>query len=108
MDRDRMADYQAMASELRAAGIRAEVYLGNPKNFGNQMKYADRRGSPVALIEGGDEKDRGVVQIKDLILGAQIAKDATLEEWKDRPSQIEVPRHELVERVRAMLESQSS
>lgn len=108
MDRDRMADYQAMASELRAAGIRAEVYLGNPKNFGNQMKYADRRGSPVAVIEGADEKERGVVQIKDLILGAQIAKEATLEEWKDRPSQIEVPRDELVERVRAMIESQSS
>ncbi|MGR3591839.1 MAG: histidine--tRNA ligase [Limimaricola soesokkakensis] len=108
MDRDRMADYQAMASELRAAGIRAEVYLGNPKNFGNQMKYADRRGSPVAVIEGADEKERGVVQIKDLILGAQIAKEATLEEWKDRPSQIEVPRNELVERVRAMIESQSS
>ncbi|MCZ4261791.1 histidine--tRNA ligase [Limimaricola sp. G21655-S1] len=108
MDRDRMADYQAMASELRAAGIRAEVYLGNPKNFGNQMKYADRRGSPVAVIEGADEKERGVVQIKDLILGAQIAKEATLEQWKDRPSQIEVPRDELVERVRAMIESQSS
>jgi histidyl-tRNA synthetase len=108
MDRDRMADYQAMASELRAAGIRAEVYLGNPKNFGNQMKYADRRGSPVAVIEGGDEKERGVVQIKDLILGAQIAENATLEEWKDRPSQIEVSRAELVARVRAMIEGQSS
>ncbi|WP_341211285.1 histidine--tRNA ligase [uncultured Limimaricola sp.] len=108
MDRDRMADYQEMASELRAAGIRAEVYLGNPKNFGNQMKYADRRGSPVAVIEGGDEKERGVVQIKDLILGAQIAQNATLEEWKDRPSQIEVPRAELATRVKAMIEGQSS
>ncbi len=72
------------------------------------MKYADRRGSPVAVIEGADEKERGVVQIKDLILGAQIAKEATLEEWKDRPSPIEVPRDELVARIRAMLESQSS
>ncbi len=53
MDRDRMADYQAMVGELRQAGIRAEVYLGNPKNFGNQLKYADKRGSPVAVIEGG-------------------------------------------------------
>ena len=52
MDRDRMADYQAMASELRDAGIRAEVYLGNPKNFGNQLKYADKRGAPVAIIQG--------------------------------------------------------
>ena len=55
MDRDRMADYQAMAADLRAAGIRAEVYLGNPKNFGNQLKYADRRASPVAVIQGSDE-----------------------------------------------------
>ena len=45
-DRDRMADYQRMAAELRAAGMRAEVYLGNPKNFGNQLKYADKRQSP--------------------------------------------------------------
>ena len=107
MDRDRMADYQAMVGELRQAGIRAEVYLGNPKNFGNQMKYADRRGSPVAIIEGGDEKARGVVQIKDLILGAQIAESATLEEWKERPSQYEVPRDQLVKKVRDILTGQS-
>ena len=106
MDRDRMADYQAMVGELRQTGIRAEVYLGNPKNFGNQMKYADRRGSPVAIIEGGDEKARGVVQIKDLILGAQLAQNATLEEWKDRPSQYEVPRDQLVEKVREILTGQ--
>ncbi len=103
MDRDRMADYQAMASELRAAGIRAEVYLGNPKNFGNQLKYADRRESPVAVIEGGDEHEKGVVQIKDLILGAKIAENASLEEWQSRPSQAEVPRGTLVETVRGIL-----
>jgi histidyl-tRNA synthetase len=103
MDRDRMADYQAMVGELRRAGIRAEVYLGNPRNFGNQMKYADRRRSPVAIIEGGDEKARGVVQIKDLILGAKIAENATLEEWKERPSQYEVPRDALVDKVREIL-----
>ena len=106
MDRDRMADYQAMVAELRNAGIRAEVYLGNPKNFGNQLKYADRRHSPVAVIEGGDEKERGVVQIKDLILGAKIAENATLEEWKERPSQFEVPRAELIAKVREILGSQ--
>ena len=104
MDRARMAVYQAMVGELRRAGIRAEVYLGNPKNFGNQMKYADRRGSPVALIAGEDEFARGAVQIKDLILGAQIAQSATLEEWKDRPSQIEVPRAEMVAAVRTILD----
>ena len=106
MDRDRMADYQAMVGELRQAGMRAEVYLGNPKNFGNQMKYADRRGSPVAIIAGSDEFEKGVVQIKDLILGAQLAQDATLEEWKERPSQIEVPRDQLIEKVREILVGQ--
>ncbi|MCP5038745.1 MAG: histidine--tRNA ligase, partial [Rhodobacteraceae bacterium] len=103
MDRDRMADYQAMVGELRAAGIRAEVYLGNPKNFGNQLKYADKRGSPVAVIEGGDEHAQGVVQIKDLVLGAKIAENATLEEWKSRPSQFEVNRADLVTEVQKIL-----
>lgn len=107
MDRDRMADYQAMVAELRNAGIRAEVYLGNPKNFGNQLKYADKRGSPVAVIAGGDEQERGVVQIKDLILGAKIAENASLEEWKERPSQYEVARGDLVAKVREIIESQA-
>jgi histidyl-tRNA synthetase len=107
MDRDRMADYLAMVAELRNAGIRAEVYLGNPKNFGNQLKYADRRDSPVAVIEGGDEKAAGMVQIKDLVLGAQIARNATLEEWKERPSQFEVARGDLVAKVRAILDGQA-
>lgn len=103
MDRDRMADYQAMVAELRNAGIRAEVYLGNPKNFGNQLKYADRRHAPVAIIEGGQEHESGVVQIKDLVLGAKLAENASLEEWKERPSQYEVPRAELVAKVREIL-----
>jgi histidyl-tRNA synthetase len=103
MDRDRMGDYMAMAAQLRAAGIRAEVYLGNPKNFGNQLKYADKRQSPVAIIQGGDEAERGVVQVKDLILGAKIAQDATVEEWKSQPAQFEVPTGEMVEKVQEIL-----
>lgn len=106
MDRDRMADYQTMVTELRNAGIRAEVYLGNPKNFGNQLKYADKRQSPIAIIEGGDEKAQGIVQIKDLILGAKIAENATLEEWKERPSQFTVPRSDMVAKVREILDGQ--
>ncbi|WP_136636689.1 histidine--tRNA ligase [Pseudooceanicola onchidii] len=106
MDRDRMADYQAMVAELRAAGIRAEVYLGNPKNFGNQLKYADKRNSPAAVIEGGEEKARGVVQVKDLILGKIIAENATLEEWKERPSQAEIPRDQLVPHIQKLLKGQ--
>jgi histidyl-tRNA synthetase len=104
MDKSRMADYQKMVAELRNEGIRAEVYLGNPKNFGNQLKYADNRGSPIAIIEGGDEHDKGVIQIKDLILGSKIAESATLEEWKDLPSQYEVPRDQMIAKVREILD----
>ncbi|MFN4153954.1 MAG: histidine--tRNA ligase [Paracoccaceae bacterium] len=104
MDRDRMADYMAMVTELRNAGIRAETYLGNPKNFGNQLKYADKRHSPIAIIQGGNEAEAGTVILKDLILGAKIAQSATLEEWKDRPAQVEIPRAELVAAVRRMLD----
>ncbi|SDX34524.1 histidine--tRNA ligase [Roseicitreum antarcticum] len=105
MDRDRMADYQAMVGTLRAAGIRAEVYLGNPKNFGNQLKYADKRNSPVAIIQGADEAARGMVQVKDLILGAKIAASASHEEWKSQPAQYEVPLADLVATVRKILDA---
>ncbi|MBB5720518.1 histidyl-tRNA synthetase [Loktanella ponticola] len=108
MDKARMADYQTMVAELRNAGIRSEVYLGNPKNFGNQLKYADARQSPIAIIAGGDEFENDVIQIKDLILGAEIAKSATLEEWKGLPSQYEVPRGDLVAKVREILAGQGA
>ncbi len=98
-----MADYMAMAADLRRAGIRAEVYLGNPKNFGNQLKYADKRASPIAVIQGSSEAEKGTVILKDLILGAKIAEGASLEEWKARPAQVEVPRDRLVDAVREML-----
>lgn len=104
MDRDRMAGYQAMVTELRNSGIRAEVYLGNPKNFGNQLKYADARNSPVAVIEGGDELENGVVQIKDLALGKVLAANITTnEEWKAQPAQMEIARGDLVAEVRKMI-----
>ncbi len=103
MDRTRMTDYMSMVNELRAAGIRAEMYLGNPKNFGNQLKYADKRQSPVAIIQGEDERLKKVVQVKDLILGAKLAQDATLEEWKSQPAQVEVNRADLVATVREIM-----
>ncbi|RMD91932.1 MAG: histidine--tRNA ligase [Alphaproteobacteria bacterium] len=106
MDRERIAEYQEMAAELRAAGIRAELYLGNPKNFGNQLKYADRRMSPLAVIQGSAERERGVVLVKDLVLGKRLAAEiATNEEWKAQPAQAEVPRAELVGHVRGILET---
>ncbi|MEM6664908.1 MAG: ATP phosphoribosyltransferase regulatory subunit, partial [Pseudomonadota bacterium] len=83
MDKDQMAGYQAMAAELRSAGIRAEVFLGNPKQFGKQLQYADSRNAPVAIIEGSDERERGVIQIKDLIEGARAAEAIESHEaWK--------------------------
>ena len=103
MDRDEMADYQSIVADLRNAGIRAEVYLGNPKNFGNQLKYADKRSSPAAIIVGAEEREKGVVQIKDLILGAKIAETATHEEWAENPSQFEVPRDQMIAKLREIL-----
>jgi histidyl-tRNA synthetase len=104
-DRDRVADYQKMVATLRNAGIRAELYLGNPKNMGNQLKYADRRNSPCVIIQGSDEKARGEVQIKDLIEGAKAAAAiASNQEWREtRPAQFAVPEARIVEGVREVL-----
>lgn len=104
MDRERLADYQAMAAELRAAGLRAEVYLGG-SGMKAQLKYADRRRAPVAVIQGSNEAEAGEVQLKDLALGAEMAKGIEGHaEWREaRVAQRTVPRAELVETVRAML-----
>jgi histidyl-tRNA synthetase len=105
-DRERIPDYQRMVSVLRAADIRAELYLGNPKNnLGTQLKYADKRGAPCAIIQGGDEKARGEVQIKDLILGATLADTKDREEYlkKQAEAQFAVKEAALVEAVRKLL-----
>ncbi|WP_407166674.1 histidine--tRNA ligase [Bradyrhizobium sp. ORS 111] len=104
-DRDRVADYQKMVAQLRSANIRAELYLGNPKNMGNQLKYADRRNSPCVIIQGSDEKVRGEVQIKDLIEGAKAAAAiASNQEWREtRPAQFSCAEADLVARVREVL-----
>jgi len=105
-DRDRVADYQKMVAELRNAGIRAELYLGNPKNnVGQQLKYADRRGSPCAVIQGGDEKAKGEVQIKDLILGAGLTAIKDRDEYlkKQAEAQFAAPVDKLVDSVRQVL-----
>jgi histidyl-tRNA synthetase len=104
-DRERIADYQKMVKRLRDAGIRAELYLGNPKNFGNQLKYADKRNSPCAVIQGGDEQAKGEVQIKDLILGAKAAEEiASNKEWREgRPAQFSCKEADLVDEVRKVL-----
>jgi histidyl-tRNA synthetase len=104
-DRERVADYQKMVATLRNAKIRAELYLGNPKNMGNQLKYADKRNSPCVIIQGSDEKARGEVQIKDLIEGAKAAAAiASNAEWREtRPAQFSCAEGDLVAKVREVL-----
>src|ERR1700761_346948 len=104
-DRDRVADYQKMVAALRNAGIRAELYLGNPKNMGNQLKYADRRNAPCVIIQGSDEKAKGKVQVKDLILGAGLTDTSDRDEYlkKQAEAQTEVDESEQVAAVRKIL-----
>ena len=104
-DQDRIADYQTMVARLRHVGIRAELYLGAGK-FGPQMKYADRRNSPCVVIQGSDEKARGEVTIKDLIIGAELAKQEKSREQhlqKQTQAQRSVPEDKMVEAVREVL-----
>lgn len=91
MDKDQTARYQQIVSRLRQAGIRAEMYLGQTKNFGKQVAYADKRNAPAVVIEGTQEREKGIVQIKDLIAGKEAAKAITDNaEWKaERPGQFE-------------------
>ena len=103
-DRERLSDYQRIAQQLREAGIRAELYLGSGK-MGPQLKYADKRGAPCVVIQGGDEKAKGEVQIKDLIEGAKAAAAiASNQEWREtRPAQFAVKEKDVVDKVREVL-----
>jgi histidyl-tRNA synthetase len=84
MDRDQVARYQGFVAQLRAAGVRAELYLGSA-GMNAQLKYADRRNSPCAIIQGSNERDKGKVTIRDLALGAQLAAST-----KDRADYLEL------------------
>jgi histidyl-tRNA synthetase len=110
MDRDidSLGRYQKMVSELRAAGIRSEMYLGGA-GMKAQLKYADRRGCPVAIIQGGDERAKGELQIKDLIEGARMSAEITDNaEWRAaRPAQVTVAEGELVVEVKKILAAQA-
>lgn len=108
-DVESMGRYQRFTQALRNEGIRAEMYQGNWKKFGNQLKYADRRGSPIAIIQGGDEREQGVVQIKDLIEGKRLSGEITDNtEWREaRVAQIVVPEAELVAKVKEILAAQA-
>ncbi|NBB49857.1 histidine--tRNA ligase [Rhizobium sp. CRIBSB] len=108
-DVESMGRYQRFTQQLRAEGIRAEMYQGNWKKFGNQLKYADRRGAPIAIIQGGDERAQGVVQIKDLIEGKRLSGEITDNaEWREaRVAQEVVAEAELVAKVKEILAAQA-
>ena len=105
-DQSQMSDYFAAAGELRAAGLAAEVYLGG-SGMKAQMKYADRRLSPAAVIIGEDERAAGTVTIKDLDLGRALSSQVSDNEaWrKERPGQMNVPRGEMVAAIRSIIEA---
>ncbi|MEO9169443.1 MAG: histidine--tRNA ligase [Aestuariivirga sp.] len=115
MDKDRQGDYWRMVQALRAAGIRAEMYIGTA-GFKAQMKYADKRCAPLVIIQGGNEildengnvtadLKKRQVQIKHLGLGAMLAPSiASHEEYaSQRLAQVSVPEAELVAQVKKML-----
>ena len=105
-DQARMADYFAVAAELRAGGIAAEVYLGT-SGMKAQMKYADRRLSPAAVIIGEDEFAAGTATVKDLDLGREMSKAVSDNAaWKaERPGQQTIARSDLVATVRKIVEA---
>lgn len=107
LDKDSPAVALEIATMLRRAGLRAEAYMGGSGMKG-QMKYADRRGAPAVVMVGSNEIEAGTVTIKDLEMGALKAKAIQSNEAyrEARPGQIEVPRAEMVEAVRRIVEAQ--
>ena len=104
LDKEDRTSSFGLAAELRSAGLRAETYIGEA-GMKAQFKYADRRNAAVAIIEGSDERAKGEVTIKDLVMGAELAKSVeSRAAWVEgRPAQVTVSRTELVARVREVL-----
>ncbi|MEM5500103.1 histidine--tRNA ligase [Ahrensia kielensis] len=107
-DTESLGAYQKMVQDLRGAGIRAEMYQGNPKDFSKQMRYADKRGCPIVIIQGNDERQSGKVQLKDMIEGKrQAAAIESNEEYRAaRPGQFEIEAGSLVDEVKKLLAAQ--
>lgn len=105
MVRERLADYQEVAKKLRAAGMKAELYLGEEKSIGSQLKYADRQAIPIAVIIGPDEFSRNQASIKDLrVIKTQDVEIADRRSWLEaRLGQRTVPMANLAKEVRSLL-----
>lgn len=105
MDRERIDDYLAMVAELRAAGIRTEVFAGDTKNLTRQVKYGDKVDIPITVIAGSNEFEQGQVTVKNMLAGARAAAATDdREEWlKAEGFQETIPRSELVNYVKSRL-----
>ena len=104
MDKDLMQHYVKIAADLRENGINTDLYVGNPKDFGKQMKYADSRGAVFAIVAGTNEVEENIVQIKDLKLGRKLSANiSSNEEWKEQPAQFPVKRELLIEKILELL-----
>jgi histidyl-tRNA synthetase len=98
-------EYLQMTWELRRAGIPTEFYLGAAKGPGKQLKYADYYDIPIALLYGSNEKQQGIVTLKDMVVGREKAKAVgDRKDWlAARSGQITAPRAELVSAVKTLL-----
>ena len=96
--------YQKTAMQLRSAGIDTEIYYGAKRGLKHQMAYADRNNSPLAVIIGSNEAEKGVATIKNLRLGKQLAETiADKNEWKNKVQQ-EVAIEKIAEEIKKILE----
>ncbi|MBK7360503.1 MAG: histidine--tRNA ligase [Saprospiraceae bacterium] len=98
-----MTEYQRIALQLRKAKIDTEVYYGFQKGLNKQLAYADKKNCPVAILMGGNEISKGVVTVRDLKKGKDIAADFTDKtEWM-KTAQFEVKREDLVKKVKELI-----
>ncbi|MGO9024078.1 MAG: histidine--tRNA ligase [Beijerinckiaceae bacterium] len=105
LDKAELPRYQTFVTALRQAGLAAELYLGG-SGMNAQLKYADKRHSICAVIQGSNERAKGEIAIRDLVLGAELAAST-----KDRADYLElrakaqfsVPENELVNAVKEVL-----
>lgn len=103
MDKESLPEYQKMVAELRAAGIRSELYLGT-SGFRAQMKYADKRRCPAIVVAGTDEFAANTVSVKDMYLGTELAANiSSREEWREQPAQVTVSRDNMVTHIKEVL-----
>lgn len=97
LEPDRRVDMAQLVQQLRLAGLRAEMYVGD-SGMKAQLRYADARNARLAIMIGEDERMKGVVTVKDLALGRQKSQEIdSNSEWREsQHSQFEFKHDELI------------